>query len=95
MTNWRGVIYVGVAVALWSTAEVVIRGMHGDVAPIQLAWLRFTVGAGMMLALLPFDRPAGGAKGMDRRLAMHAAWMARRSAYLPSQVVWEMALWEP
>ena len=32
-----------IAIALWSTAEVVIRLIHTKIGPIQLAWVRFTV----------------------------------------------------
>lgn len=91
MSSWRGVVYVGIAVALWSTAEVVIRGIHGEVGPIQLAWIRFGIGAAMMLVLLPFDRPAAGVRGVDRRLILHSAWLA-----IPGIVVnaigWQYAL---
>lgn len=91
MTNWRGVLFVGLAVALWSTAEVVIRSIHADIMPIQLAWVRFTIGAAMMLLLLPFDRPAPGTRGIDRRLVFHAAWMAVPGIVL-NAICWQYAL---
>lgn len=91
MTSWRGIIYVGLAVALWSTAEVVIRSLHNDIAPVQLAWVRFGIGALMMLALLPFDRPAAGAKPMDRPLLLHCAWFAVPGIVL-NAICWQYAL---
>lgn len=74
MTHWRGVIYIGIAVALWSTAEVVIRVVQQDIMPVQLAWIRFTGGAFMMLVLLPFDER--GRQALSPKLIFHGAWMA-------------------
>lgn len=89
MTNWRGVLYVGIAVALWSTAEVVIRTVQLDISPVQLAWIRFGAGALMMLALIPFD--ARGAQARDRTLLFHSAWMAVFGIVL-NAVCWQYAL---
>lgn len=89
MTNWRGILYVGIAVALWSTAEVVIRTIHLDIMPVQLAWIRFSAGAIMMLVLLPFD--ARGRHALDPKLMFHSAWMAVFGIVL-NAVCWQYAL---
>jgi len=91
MIPWRGVLYVGLAVALWSTAEVVIRQIQADISPVQLAWIRFTLGAVMLLLLLPFDRPAARFKPMDRRLIFHCAWLAIPGIVI-NAIGWQYAL---
>ena len=89
MSDWRGVLYVFLAVALWSTAEVVIRSIHLNIMPIQLAWIRFSAGALMMLALLPFD--ARGHQVRERKLLIHGAWMAIFGIVI-NAVCWQYAL---
>ncbi len=43
------------AIGLWSTVEVVIRTLHGAIAPIQFAWVRFLLGGVFLLLFLPFE----------------------------------------
>lgn len=71
----RGFAYVLTAVLLWSTAEVVVRSLGDRITPLQLAWLRFTLGALCLLAALPFYLRARGPR-LSWKLVRLAAWMA-------------------
>lgn len=51
----QGLVYLVVAVLLWSTVEVVIRDIHELVGPVLLAWLRFMLGMVLLVVLLPFE----------------------------------------
>ena len=43
------------AIGLWSTVEVVIRTLHGAIAPIQFAWVRFLLGGVFLMLFLPLE----------------------------------------
>jgi len=74
-TDWIGIAYLTAAVLIWSTAEIVTRLVVDQIGPIQLAWVRFTVGALMLLALLPGELRRRGVK-IDRLIMRDAALLA-------------------
>lgn len=59
------------AIGLWSTVEVVTRTLHADIRPVQLAWVRFLLGGGLLCVLLPFHLRRRGLK-LDRRILVFA-----------------------
>jgi drug/metabolite transporter (DMT)-like permease len=70
-----GQIYVAAAILLWSTAEVVIRAIRSDIGPMQLALLRFALGA---LFLAPFLRAhmRRNTLRFTPRILFHSVWLS-------------------
>ena len=71
----RGFCYLVLGVGLWSTAEVVIRAIHTEIAPIQLAWVRFGIGGMLLLALMPGELRRRGLR-LNRRILLHCSWLS-------------------
>lgn len=70
-----GFLCVLVATVLWSTAEVAVRFVVNDIPPIQLAAIRFGLGALVLAAFLPM-RMARRKLKYTRRMLYHAAWLS-------------------
>ena len=71
----KGFLFVFCAVLLWSTAEVVTRTIHDDIAPIQLSWIRFIIGGVFLALFLPHDLSRKKIQ-LNRRIIFHSAWLA-------------------
>ncbi len=71
----KGFIYLVIGIALWSTAEVVIRSVNEVVPPIFLAWFRFTLGGVVLLGLLPMELKRRNLR-ITPKIVLHASWMS-------------------
>ncbi len=71
----RGLICVITATVLWSTAEVVVRTIVDEITPIQLATMRFSLGAAFLLVALPLVMRNRQLR-FDRPVILHGLWIA-------------------
>ena len=71
------------ATVLWSTAEVAVRFVVHDIPPVQLAAIRFGLGALVLAAFLPM-RMARRKLQYTRRMLAHAAWLSVFGVFLSS-----------
>jgi drug/metabolite transporter (DMT)-like permease len=70
----RGLVYVFLAVVLWSTAEVVVRVILGKITPIQLSLARFVLAGAFLMAFTPMELRKRGLR-VNRRILLHALWI--------------------
>jgi len=73
--EFKGYVYLLIAVLLWSTAEVGIRYIRDDISPLQLAFARFFLGGILLAALLPFDLKRKRLR-LERRIVLHSIWLS-------------------
>lgn len=71
----RGYVLLLLGIGLWSTAEVVIRAIHTEIAPVQLAWVRFVIGGAFLLSIMPGDLKRREVR-LDRRIVLHCVWLS-------------------
>lgn len=89
-TRTRGIVFLLSAILLWSTAEIVTRTIHTQVAPVSLAWTRFTLGGVLLSLLLRWDLNRRNLT-LNRTIVFHAAWMSIPGIVLAS-IAYQYAL---
>lgn len=70
-----GLLCVGGAIVLWSTAEVVTRTIIQDIGPFLLAAARFTLGSAFLLVFLPGELRRRSLR-ITRGVLWTATWMS-------------------